>query len=126
MLSAFQFQIDSMKPLKFSLFILTIIPWVFMILLVIFYFHAGNILGHAPSYDNPDPGNLDIYSNYAPFIFSAALISAYAVPLWFILILVYVIIKQKNSNLKLIGMGMFTYLCLIFTFLSGIFEWFLD
>lgn len=26
-----------------------------------FYFKAGQVLGHAPSYNNPDPKELDIY-----------------------------------------------------------------
>src|SRR5689334_11286887 len=46
------------------LYLTTLCSLVYFTSLLSFYFHARNILGRFPSYDNPDPKELSIYNQY--------------------------------------------------------------
>jgi hypothetical protein len=105
---------------------LAIMPWLFVISLMTFYFHAGKILGHAPTYNNPDPKELAIYANYEPFVNSFATAWLFAFPIWLVLVIFYLISNRKHLQWKMVAIGAtshFFAICLLF---SGIFEWYID
>ncbi|MES2617300.1 MAG: hypothetical protein V4613_05445 [Bacteroidota bacterium] len=115
-----------MKIWKIIFYTLGVIPWSFIVTLMSFYYEAGNILGHAPTYDNPDPGELSIYKNYAPYIDFTAEVWLYSLILWIILCIVYIIAKRKEiqwTPIVISGIGQFWGIRLLF---SDIFVWYID
>ncbi|MNJ85125.1 hypothetical protein D3C87_25920 [compost metagenome] len=115
-----------MKTWKILLITFGLTPWPFIISLSAFFFHAGNILNYSPSYGNPDPKELAIYSDYSLFINTSALTWIYSFLVWLLLIILYLIMNRKNIRWKTIGFGAighFFAICLLF---SGVFEWYID
>lgn len=115
-----------MKTWKIFLITSAIIPWPFIISLMTFYFHAGKILGHAPTYDNPDPKELMIYADYEPLINWSATIWLYSFLVWLILIILYLISNRKNIRWKWVLIGGTGHFFAIYLLFSGIFEWYID
>ncbi len=115
-----------MKIWKILLYVLGVIPWAFTISLMAFYFHAGRVLGHSPSYNQPDPKELDIYMDYAPFIDVSVDIWLWSFVAWFMLSIVYLIVKRKDiqwAPIIIPAIGQFIAILLL---LSGVFEWYID
>ena len=115
-----------MKIWKTIFYFLGVIPWTFIVSLMTFYFKAGQVLGHAPKYSNPDPKELDIYKYYAPYINWTAGIWLCSIVVWFILTIIYLIIMRKRiewTPIIISGTGQFFAILLL---LSGIFEWYID
>jgi len=115
-----------MRIWKIIFYLLGIIPWFFIVPLITFYFHARKILGYFPHYNNPDPKNLNIYSDYSPFINWSFGIWFYTFFVWFLLTIIYLIIYRKKikwSPMILACIGNIIGLLLVF---SKIFEWYID
>ena len=58
-----------------------IIPWTLLVSVTVFYLHASFILGYNPTFANPDPKDLKIYSfsllsNYYPSRFAESIINS--------------------------------------------------
>ena len=107
-------------------YFLAIIPWTFIVSLMTFYFKAGQVLGHAPSPNNPDPKELDICKIYSPFVDWTADIWLYSFFLWLLLTIAFIIVNRKKmywTPLVVSGVGQFFGILLL---LSGIFEWYID
>lgn len=115
-----------MKTWKILLVIFGLTPWPFIISLSVFFFHAGNLLGQSPSYGNPDPKDLAIYSDYGPFINISLLTWFYAFFVWLILAILYLIICRKKISWRIVVFGAFSHFFGIALLFSGVFEWFVD
>jgi hypothetical protein len=115
-----------MKYWKIELLVLGLIPFGFTISLLAFYFHAGKLLGHLPSYDNPDPKDIAVYGFYQPIIITSFNIACYAFCAWLASVIVYLVVNRKQiAWLYLLGSA--TGPVIAFLLLrSDIFEWFLD
>lgn len=103
-----------------------LIPFGFVISLMTFYIHASRILGRFPTYNQPDPKELDIYYHYDWIIRSCGNIWVYSIPILIIMFIVYWVIKRKRTNWRLIGLCLTGHLIAIVLFISGIMEWFAD
>ena len=115
-----------MKIWKTLFYFLAIFPWTFIVSLMTFYFKAVQVLGHAPSYNNPDPGKLDVYKIYAPYIDSTADIWLYSLLVWFTMTIVYLITMRKSTEwtpIIISGIGQIFGILLLFSEIS---EWYLD
>ena len=115
-----------MKNWKIIFYILAIIPWTFIVSLLTFYFKAGEVLGHFPSYNQPDPKELSIYKDFSPIVNWTAGVWIYSFLAWLLMAIVYVALKRKNTEWKPIivsGIGQFCGMLLLF---SGITEWYMD
>ena len=115
-----------MKIWKALFYFLAIIPLAFIVLLMAFYFNAAQVHGHTPSYNNPDPKELDIYKAYAPYIDWTAEAFLYSLLVWFALTIIYLITMRRRiewTPLIISGTGHVFGLLLL---LSGIFEWYID
>ena len=121
-----KFKDSAMKIWKIIFYLLGIIPWFFTVSLMKFYFHAEKILGYLPRYNMPDPKELNIYSDYAPFIYSFLLIWFYSFIVWLILTIVYLIINRKKINWSPIIFALIGNIIALLLCFSGIFEWFVD
>ncbi|TGV00732.1 hypothetical protein [Flavivirga rizhaonensis] len=105
---------------------LGIIPYCFILPILTFYFHAGKILGHLPSYNQPDPKTLEIYATYSPVVNLTTLTWFYSFVIWLVISIIYLIIFRKNiywKPLKLSAVGQLIALGIVF---SGILEWYID
>ena len=115
-----------MKIWKTIFYVLAIIPWTFIVSLMTFYFKAGQVLGHAPTYNNPDPKELEIYKVYAPYVDWTAEVWLYSILVWFALTIIYLITMRRRiewTPLIISGTGQIFGVLLL---LSGIFEWYID
>jgi len=115
-----------MKTWKFLLLFLGLLPWTFTISLLAFFFHAGNILGHAPSYGNPDPKELAIYSDYEPFIHISATAWLYSFLLWLSIVILYLVSNKKTIRWPFVMVGIISQFFAVCMLFSGIFEWYVD
>lgn len=115
-----------MKTWKTYFYGLGIIPLIFSISLLAFYFHAGLILGQLPRYNQPDPKELEIYFYYEPIINFTGNIWMFSLIFWLLLTVVYTIFKRKQIIWKPIIISALGHFCTILLFLSGVMEWFAD
>lgn len=115
-----------MRIWKTLFYFLSILPWTFIASLLTFYFKAGQLLGHAPSYNNPDPKELDIYKVYAPYVYVTAEMWLCSLLVWFALVIIYLIIMRKRIEWTPVVMSGIGQTFGILLFLSGINEWFID
>lgn len=115
-----------MKFWRISFYTLGIIPLGFIISLLAFYFNATKILGHFPSYENPDPKELSIYDSYSSAITFTFELWAYSILIWLLLLIAHMVIKRKETDWKLIIKSGLGHLCAILLFFSEITLWFAD
>lgn len=102
------------------------IPIATMALISIFYFHAWSVLGRVPTYSNPDPKQMDLFTYYGPFADTGLILTVGSFLLWILLAILYPLIKRKQRNWKLvISSGLVQALTFIFV-ASDIFEWYID
>ncbi|MBA5629771.1 hypothetical protein [Moheibacter lacus] len=105
---------------------LGILPWVALIPLLTFYFHAAIILRRLPSYNYPDPKDLDFYESYRKIIDPTSDLWGYSFLLWIILLIIYSILQRKKFNWKPIIFSGFGHLMVIFQFFNGVIGWYID
>lgn len=115
-----------MKNWKIYFYGLGTIPIVWSISLLTFYIHSGLILGRLPRYNQPDPKELIIYSDYYSIINLIGNFWIYSLILWLVLIAVYLIAKSKPIIWKPIIISALGQICAISLILSGIGEWYAD
>ncbi len=115
-----------MKSWKILFYILGLIPLGFIISLLSFYFHAGRILGNLPRYNQPDPKELEIYSEYSPYIDLSGEVWIYSLLMWIISTILYLILKRRQISWTPVIVSTFGQACAIVLFLSGIMEWYAD
>ncbi len=99
---------------------------VFTISITSFYIHASSILGHFPTYNNPDPKELDIYEVYQPIISFSAQVWFYSFFLWLILLIIYLFKTKRNFNKKTVITSLVFQSIPFLIFFSKIFEWYMD
>lgn len=115
-----------MKIWKSIFYVIAVTPWLFIITLMGFYFHAGRLLGHSPSYGRPDPKELSIYDDYAPFINLFGSIWICCFMLWLVISIIYLIVNRKKIEwlpLVISGIGHFFGFLLLY---SDILDWYVD
>jgi hypothetical protein len=110
---------------KIFFYILGILPWTFMVSLMTFYIKAGQILGHSPIYNYPDPSELHIYKEYSPYVNLTSEIWLYSLVGWFVFTIIYFIVRKRIELTPIIISGIGQLLGILFIF-SGIFEWYVD
>ncbi len=117
---------NSMKTWNRIFYGLGIIPWIYIIPLLAFYFHAWIELGRFPYYNNPDPKDLEIYHYYGVISFPAIFITGYAFLSWIFLSIIYFIVKRKQLIWKPWIFSFLSQFLLLLILNSKITEWFLD
>ena len=117
---------QSMKFFQIIIYILGFIPLGFIISIFTFYFHVAIILKKLPVYNQPDPKELDIYSNYNPIIYLATKIWFYTIIFWFLAVIIYAIGEKREIKWKSIGLTGLVQLIGILIMFSEIFEWYVD
>ena len=115
-----------MKWIKISIYFLSAFAVAFSISILAFYLHASKILGHFPTYSNPDPKGLDIYEIYDPIITITFGTWFFSFVLWLILILIYVGKTQKQPTYKPIFVTSGLQFIALLILFSRIFEWYVD
>ena len=115
-----------MKIWKIIFYVFGTIPWFFIVPLMTFYFHARKILGHFPRYNFPDPKELNIYSDYSPFIGWSGGVWFYSFIVWFLLTIIYLAIYRKNIKWVPIIFAFIGNIIALLLVFSGIFEWYMD
>ena len=118
--------IKQMKYWNIIFCILGILPLGFVIPILLFYFHAGQLLGRLPRYNQPDPKELDIYSDYSPLVDLTGKIWLISFPVWLILTITYLIFRRKHIQWTPIAISGALQLLGIIILLSGIFQWYID
>jgi hypothetical protein len=103
-----------------------IIPVLFCVSLLGFYFHAAYILGKFPTYGHPDPKTLGIYVIYSPMILVTGNIWICSLPIWLIVTATYVILKRKLVTWRPVILSLLAQICAIAVFLSTVSEWYAD
>lgn len=100
------------------------LSWV--ISLLTFYFHAAIVLGHVPSWGQPDPKILDIYELYEPLVSLTMSISFISVLVWLGLLPVYMFTERNRLQWKPITVSSITVILMVLLFISPVFEWYVD
>ena len=115
-----------MKWIENIIKILSINAMLFVVSILTFYFHASKIIDHLPSYNNPDPKQLNIYENYS-------LIINFTIGLWFfsfiicLILLIFLWVKTRNNaNYRLIVSAIVLQCIPIVIISSDIFKWYID
>lgn len=112
-----------------SLFlIIGAIPFLCFFLLNLFYFHSAIIVGHLPTYDNPDPKELSFYEFYSFIIFILMNLSFYIFLPWIVFAIYHCIRFRKylSKNWKAIVFPIVTYSLLILEFFTEKIGWLMD
>ena len=103
-----------------------IIPWTLLVSVTVFYLHASFILGYNPTFANPDPKDLKIYSFYGVIINTFLFIWVLTFFIWLIALVIFL---QNNSWIeykhKLITIIVGHTFCIIL-FFTPIMDWYLD
>jgi len=115
-----------MKYWRASVYGLGIIPLIFSISLLAFYFHSALIIGRFPTYGHPDPKSLGIYVLYSPIVYLASAIWMCSLILWLITIVAYIIAKRKQIIWQPVIIGLIAHVFAILLVLSRVMEWFVD
>ena len=115
-----------MKWLKKLIYFLSSFALVFSVSILVFYFHASRIVGHLPTYGNPDPKQLEIYQNYSPTLNLTLSIWFYSFLVWLILLIIYIVKNRKELNYKPIIITLVVQIIPFIIFFSTIFEWYVD
>ena len=115
-----------MKVWKIVFYTIGLIPWTFIISLMAFYFHAGQLLGHLPKYDQPDPRKLSIYNDYSPYVDLTGAIWLFSLIAWILLVVTYLVAKRKNIDWTPVLISGIGHLFGILLFMSGVMEWYGD
>ena len=114
------------RILTVLLYITGISPFPFVISILAFYFHAENVLGHFPTYDNPDPKLLREYDTYNRIIEPSFSIWFFGLALWLVIVITYMILfKSKLKPLPLI-IGVLAHITAIAVIFSEILNWYMD
>lgn len=88
-------KIYSVKIFDKIVFLLSaIIPWTLLLSVIVFYLHASFVLGHNPTFANPDPKDLKIYSFYGVIINTFLFIWGLTFMIWLIALVIFL---QNNS-----------------------------
>ena len=119
-----------MKVWKYTYYTLSIIPWPFIIGLLMFYFHAWYILGHAPTYNYFELRKLSMIDGYYVAIIVLSM-CAYTASFcfWFLLSIFYILLLKKEIEWKLLvssAVGQLLALYLLISDIGGWFSWVLD
>lgn len=113
-----------MKTWKALFYVMAIIPLLFVLSLITFYFKVGLVLGQAPSYNNLGPKELDRYKSYAPCVDWALEVWLYSLLVWFGLTIIYLITTRRRiewNPVIISGTGqIFGFFFLYQAFLNGI------
>ncbi|NVK28065.1 MAG: hypothetical protein HWE14_08475 [Flavobacteriia bacterium] len=115
------------KISRISLIVLSILPLGLVVNIFTFYFHTAYLLGHLPTYNNPDPKSLGIHSYYDGPQFAVFLI-ALVISLWSwpIAFVGYAITHRKAPNWRLLILSILGYGSIFLLMYSGAMEWYLD
>lgn len=114
------------KIITWLLYLLGIAPFSYIISILTFYFHARNILGRFPSYDNPDPGKLPIFRTYDRVIDRTFEIWAISFLVWIVLAIWLLIKTRETVSVRTIKVTSIGHVIAIFITLGPIFEWYID
>ncbi len=115
-----------MNHWKKVFYILGLIPFIHSLSLLAFYFHAGYQLGCLPSYNQPDPKTLSLYSHYSPFIDVSGNLWVFSFFIWLILTIKYLISNWNHIKWTPILLSALAQACAIYLLLSKISEWYAD
>ena len=114
---------------------LGLVPIIWIIAVITYYLGVALIIGHFPTYNNPDPKNLDnesikIIGSLVFALFFFTLYCSYAFLGIFIIHLIYTLIKKKEIHIEKIIISASGFLLLIVMILlpglKHILEWLID
>ncbi len=111
---------------KYLFYVLGIIPLGYITSLLSFYIYSRIKLGYLPRYNFPDPKTNENYQEFLPVITITGNIWVVSLPVWIILIVVYLIMNRKHINRRPVIISSITQVCALGFLFSGIVEWFAD
>lgn len=115
-----------MNWIKKTIKILSINAVIFSLSILAFYFHATKILGYYPSYNNPDPKQLDIYESYSLIVNFTFGLWFFSFLLWTVLLIIFMIKTRKELHHKFMITTIFFNCVPIIIVFSDIFKWYID
>jgi hypothetical protein len=115
-----------MKLWKDIIFALGLIPFAFIISLLAFYFHAGQLLGHLPIANSNDPKNFSIYSTYHSLIDVTGNLWIFSFIAWTFVVMLYLFLYRKDASRRHIVASAIGHGLAIILFCSKINEWYID
>lgn len=115
-----------MKHLKTVIIVLGFIPYLYVIFLFAFYFHAGYILGHLPIPSLDDPKNLSMCDFYYPKVLFFGNVWIYSIVPLMIMISIYNFFSENDIYGKILVFIIIGNFIAFSLFLSEISTWFAD
>ncbi len=115
-----------MKWIKNTIYFLSSFALIFSVSILVFYIHASRIVGHLPTYGNPDPKELEIYQSYSPILNFTLSIWFYSFLVWLILLIIYIVKNRKKLNYEPIIITLIVQSIPFIILFSTIFEWYVD
>lgn len=114
------------KHLKIEIYVLGLIPYGFILSLIVFYFHTGFFLDRLPTPSQPDPKELPFYAVYEPLVNTTGNIWLFSVFAWLIVSAIYIFACKKRIQWKPIIYSSIGHLAVVILLFSTIVEWFAD
>lgn len=117
----------SVKKFDKTVFLLSaIIPWALLLSVIAFYMHASFVLGQNPTFANPDPKDLKLYSFYGAIINPLLFIWALTFFIWLIALIIFLQNNLwKDYKKKIIPVIVGHIFCVVL-FFTPIMDWYLD
>jgi hypothetical protein len=103
-----------------------IIPWGFVISILLFYLHVGLLEGELPTYARPDPRDTSLYIFYLPLIYPLLLLLILTLIPYLITFLILLTNGQVKMFWKPIVLALLGNLAAYLILKSPIFVWFID
>ena len=114
------------EKLKIYIYLLGVIAFLFIIFILSFYIHTAILVGHLPTYANPDPATISIYSFYAPLIYFVLVLWMISFFVWLVISGVYMYEMKESVQIKPLFISFIGHLLAWIVFSSEILNWFLD
>lgn len=115
-----------MKLIENIIKFLSINSVIFLLSILTFYFHASKIVGYMPTYNNPDPKQLDIYQIYSVIVNFTLTIWFFSFLSWGILLVFFIIKTKKRISYPFVFTTIILNCLPILIIMSDVFKWYMD
>lgn len=117
---------NNLKAYSFFNTISAISAWTYSLGLISIYLQATSILGHFPSYNNPDPTTFSFYDTYEKVIMIVGNVWLVTFILWIVFTAILLNSHHKYLKSKAFILGLCGHLLVICVFFSSIMDWWAD
>ena len=103
-----------------------IIPWTLLFSVITFYLHASFVLGRYPTFSNPDPKDLKLYSFYGTIINPLLFVWGWTFFIWLIALIIFLQNNSWKDHIRKLIFAIVGHILCIILFFSSIMDWYLD